>query len=56
MSRRGEKDTRGWQERVPGWLVLLGAAVAVVAAGALLVWYVVFSGFAGPAQFIYGGF
>lgn len=37
-------------------LVLVGAALSVVAGGALLVWYTVFSGFAGPAQFIYGGF
>ena len=56
MSPRDEKDRRGWRGRVPGWLVLVGAAAAVAAAGALLVWYVVFSGFSGPAQFIYGGF
>lgn len=49
-------DKGGRLARVPEWLVRLGAAVAVVAMGALLVWYVVFSGFSGPAQFIYGGF
>lgn len=57
MSAGGEKrDLSALLARVPGWLVCLGAAAAVVALGALLVWYVVFSGFSGPAQFIYGGF
>lgn len=39
-----------------GRLVCVGAALAVVAAGALLVWFVVFSGLNEPVQFIYGGF
>ncbi len=36
--------------------VYVGAALAVVAAGALLVWFVAFSGLNEPVQFIYGGF
>ena len=41
-----------WGER----LALLGAALAVVAAGAILVWFVAFSGMNEPVGFIYGGF
>lgn len=37
-------------------LLLVGAACFVVAAGAALVWFVVFSGLNEPVQFIYGGF
>ena len=37
-------------------LVYVGAALAVVAAGAVLVWFVAFSGLNEPVQFIYGGF
>ena len=37
-------------------LIYLGAALAVVAAGAVLVWFVAFSGLNEPVQFIYGGF
>lgn len=36
--------------------VYVGAALAVVAAGAVLVWFVAFSGLNEPVQFIYGGF
>lgn len=36
--------------------VYVCAALAVVAAGALLVWFVVFSGLNEPVQFVYGGF
>ena len=37
-------------------LVYVGAALAVVAAGAALVWFAAFSGLNEPVQFIYGGF
>jgi hypothetical protein len=37
-------------------LMLVGVAASVVAAGAVLVWFIVFSGLNEPAQFIYGGF
>ncbi len=37
-------------------LTYVGAALAVVAAGALLVWFIAFSGLNEPVQFIYGGF
>lgn len=37
-------------------MIYLGAAAAVVAAGAVLVWFVAFSGLNEPVQFIYGGF
>ena len=37
-------------------MICLGAAIAVVAAGAALVWFVAFSGLNEPVQFIYGGF
>ena len=37
-------------------LVYVGAVLAVVAAGAALVWFVAFSGLNEPVQFIYGGF
>ena len=37
-------------------LIYLGAALAVVAAGVVLVWFVAFSGLNEPVQFIYGGF
>ena len=37
-------------------LVYVGAALAVVAAGAALVWFVAFSGLNELVQFIYGGF
>ncbi len=36
--------------------VYVGAALAVVATGAVLVWFVAFSGLNEPVQFIYGGF
>lgn len=37
-------------------MMYLGAAAAVVAASAVLVWFVAFSGLNEPVQFIYGGF
>ena len=37
-------------------LLLAGAACFVAAAGAVLVWFVAFSGLNEPVQFIYGGF
>ena len=37
-------------------MIYLGAALAVIAAGAVLVWFVAFSGLNEPVQFIYGGF
>lgn len=37
-------------------LIYLGGALAVIAAGAVLVWFVAFSGLNEPVQFIYGGF
>ena len=37
-------------------LIYLGAMLAVVAAGTVLVWFVAFSGLNEPVQFIYGGF
>lgn len=37
-------------------LMLVGASAAVVAAAAVLVWFIVFSGLNQPAQFVYGGF
>lgn len=36
--------------------LLLGAFLAVVLGGALLVWFVAFSGLNEPVGFIYGGF
>ena len=60
----GEKRGRGAEpmmekracERLLRWLLLAGAALFVVAAGAALVWFVAFSGLNEPVQFIYGGF
>ncbi|MBM6775207.1 hypothetical protein [Olsenella profusa] len=40
----------------PEWLVLAGTFLAVVAGGALLVWFVALSGLSEPVQFVYGGF
>lgn len=37
-------------------MIYLGAALAVITAGAALVWFVAFSGLNEPVQFIYGGF
>lgn len=36
--------------------LLAGAALAVVALGALLVWFIAFSGLNEPVGFVYGGF
>ena len=43
-------------EKLGRVLVLVAAAVAVAAAGALLVWFIAFSGMNEPVGFIYGGF
>ena len=37
-------------------VIYVAAALAVVAAGVLLVWFCAFSGLNEPVQFIYGGF
>lgn len=42
--------------RVGEWAVLLGAALAVALMGAVLLWFLVFSGLAGPVQFAYAAF
>lgn len=36
--------------------LLAGAALAVVALGALLVWFIALSGLNEPVEFVYGGF
>lgn len=36
--------------------LLVGAALAVVALGALLVWFIALSGLNEPVGFVYGGF
>lgn len=50
----GEKNRGPW--RPSERMVLLGAFLAVVAMGALLVWFVALSGLSEPVQFVYGGF
>lgn len=42
--------------RLPRVALLAGAALAVVALGALLVWFIALSGLNEPAGFVYGGF
>lgn len=37
-------------------VLLAGAALAVVALGALLVWFIALSGLNEPVGFVYGGF
>ena len=49
----GEKNRGPW--RPSERMVLLGAFLAVVAMGALLVWFVALSGLSEPVQFVYGG-
>lgn len=50
----GEKNQGPW--RPSERMVLLGVFLAVVAMGALLVWFVALSGLSEPVQFVYGGF
>lgn len=42
--------------RLPRVALLAGAAFAVVALGALLVWFIALSGLNEPVGFVYGGF
>ncbi|MDD6418068.1 MAG: hypothetical protein PUF86_05275 [Paratractidigestivibacter faecalis] len=42
--------------RLPRTALLAGAALAVVALGALLVWFIALSGLNEPVGFVYGGF
>lgn len=42
--------------RLPRAALLVGAALAVVALGALLVWFIALSGLNEPVGFVYGGF
>lgn len=41
---------------VPWWMVCFGATLATIAMGALLLWFLVYSGMTEPVQFIYEGF
>lgn len=43
-------------ERLLRGALLAGAALAVIALGALLVWFIAFSGLNEPVGFVYGGF
>lgn len=49
------RDGRG-TGRLPEAALLAGAALAVLAMGAVLVWFLVFSGLTEPVQFVYGSF
>lgn len=42
--------------RIPEAALLAGALLAVVAMGAVLLWFLVFSGLDEPVQFVYGSF
>ena len=42
--------------RLPRVVLLAGAVLAVVALGALLVWFIALSGLNEPVGFVYGGF
>lgn len=42
--------------RLPRAALLAGVALAVVALGALLVWFIALSGLNEPVGFVYGGF
>ncbi|WP_428378543.1 hypothetical protein [Olsenella sp. Marseille-QA0557] len=40
----------------PWWMVCFGATLATIGMGALLLWFLVYSGMTEPVQFIYEGF
>ena len=57
MSGEGRDERRGEKGgRTVRLAVLAAVALGVAAAGALLVWFIAFSGLNEPVGFIYGGF